>query len=140
MRTVAFMVAISVGATGCAVAAARGPEPGPVRADHRPECNTGKGGVVADGLGATVLGISTLGLAAADEGEVARELIDAAGAVGPRAADEEHGGATVGPRTQGLRGRCGGAHWNGAQGRGRGPTVARATTNWIVHRASAPVA
>lgn len=71
MRTVAFMVAISVGATGCAVAAARGPEPGPVRADHRPECNTGKGGVVADGLGATVLGISTLGLAAADEGGIA---------------------------------------------------------------------
>lgn len=71
MRTVAFMVAISVGATGCAVAAARGPEPGPVRADHRPDCNTGKGGVVADGLGATVLGISTLGLAAADEGAIA---------------------------------------------------------------------
>ncbi|MBL8625744.1 MAG: hypothetical protein JNK64_30810 [Myxococcales bacterium] len=71
MRTVAFLVAISVGATGCAVAAARGPEPGPVRADHRPDCNTGKGGVVADGLGATVLGISTLGLAAADEGAIA---------------------------------------------------------------------
>lgn len=71
MRTVAFLVAISVGATGCAVAAARGPEPGPVRVDHRPDCNTGKGGVVADGLGATVLGISTLGLAAADEGAIA---------------------------------------------------------------------
>ena len=48
MRTVALSVAISVGATGCAVAAARGPEPGPVRADHRPDCNTGKGGVVVD--------------------------------------------------------------------------------------------
>lgn len=71
MRTVAFLVAISVGVTGCAVAAARGPEPGPVRADHRPDCSTGKGGVVADGLGATVLGISTLGLAAADEGPLA---------------------------------------------------------------------
>ena len=71
MRTVAFIVAISAGATGCAVAAARGPEPGPVRVDKRPDCNTGKGGVVADGLGASVLGISTLGLAAADEGGIA---------------------------------------------------------------------
>jgi hypothetical protein len=114
MRTVALSVAISVGATGCAVAAARGPEPGPVRADHRPDCNTGKGGVVADGLGATVLGISTLGLAAADEGGIAALTglatvgLIASAVAGSRSADrcsaalEDWEGLVLARRTQDL--------------------------------------
>jgi hypothetical protein len=129
MRTVALSVAISVGATGCAVAAARGPEPGPVRADHRPDCNTGKGGVVADGLGATVLGISTLGLAAADEGGIAALTglatvgLIASAVAGSRSADrcsaalEDWEGLVLARRTQDLEDER--REVRAARGRGR---------------------
>ena len=68
MRTVALIIGVVVGAPGCGIAAAKGPGPGPVTIDTRPDCNTGKGGVVADGLAATVLGITSLALLAAEEG------------------------------------------------------------------------
>ncbi|MEZ4400062.1 MAG: hypothetical protein R3B06_08590 [Kofleriaceae bacterium] len=63
MRTVAMILAVTVAGSGCSLAAARGP--GPVRADRRPDCNSGKGAVFADGLAASVLGV--LALAAAGE-------------------------------------------------------------------------
>ena len=74
MRTVVLVLLCAVGTSGCAVAAAKGPGPGPVRADRKPDCNDGKGAVVLDGLGATVLGVSALAAFAAEEGGVGAAL------------------------------------------------------------------
>jgi hypothetical protein len=65
MRSIAIIIALAVGASGCAIIAAK--SPGPVTANARPDCNSSKGAVVADGLAAATLGIVALALATNDE-------------------------------------------------------------------------
>ena len=75
MRTLAltpvlFAVAVAIASSGCAVIAAKAPDPERPR-DQPPMCNDGKGGVVVDGLMTATLGISTLAIASEGEGGVA---------------------------------------------------------------------
>ena len=93
MRTVVLVLLCAVGTSGCAVAAAKGPGPGPVRIDRKPDCNDGKGAVVLDGIGATVLGVGALAAFSADEGGVGAALglatvgLIASAVAGSRSAD-----------------------------------------------------
>lgn len=72
MRTIAIIVALAIGAGGCAIAGAKAP--GRVSLQARPDCNSGKGGVVADGLAAALLGVAAIAAASAEEGGPAAGL------------------------------------------------------------------
>ena len=115
MRTVVLVLLCAVGTSGCAVAAAKGPGPGPVRIDRKPDCNDGKGAVVLDGIGATVLGVSALAAFSADEGGVGAALglatvgLIASAVAGSRSADrcrlaeEQWGNLVLTARTDARR-------------------------------------
>lgn len=71
MRSIAIILAFAVGASGCAIAVAKGPPDGPVSIRSRPDCNSGKGAVAADGLAGAGLGVAAIALGSADEGSAA---------------------------------------------------------------------
>ena len=73
MRSLALASALFVlasASTGCAVLAAKAPDPDRPR-NQPPTCNDGKGGVVVDGLMTTTLGIVAIAMASDGEGEAA---------------------------------------------------------------------
>ncbi len=68
LALVSAMMAVATASAGCAVIAAKAPDP-ERPSGTPPMCNDGKGGVAVDGLMATALGVATLALAADGEGE-----------------------------------------------------------------------
>lgn len=68
MRSLALALSVVSMSTGCAVLAAKAPDPDRPR-DRPPMCNDGKGGVVVDGLMTTTFGVIAIAMAADGEGE-----------------------------------------------------------------------
>ena len=62
LALVSAMMAVATASAGCAVIAAKAPDP-ERPSGTPPMCNDGKGGVAVDGLMATALGVATLALA-----------------------------------------------------------------------------
>lgn len=67
MRAAATALAIAMASSGCAVIAAKAPDPNrPI--SEVPQCNTGKGGVAVDTVAALLLGVTAIAVAKEETG------------------------------------------------------------------------